>query len=82
MTIFHETKRIDLIDKLQRISSQQIPIHQPQLASHSLDWYGSYLKKQYVEVLFTLQVSANKWSPDELGLEVTITAVFASGFSW
>ena len=46
-------------------NNQQTPIHQPQLASHSLDWYSSYPKKQteYVEVLFTLQVSANKWLP-------------------
>ena len=33
ITNFHEAKRVDLIDELQRISSQQIPIHQPQLDS-------------------------------------------------
>ena len=44
---------------------EQFPPHQSliQLDSHGLDWYGSYLKKQYVEVLFTLQVSANKYLP-------------------
>ena len=55
---------MDLIDEFQRIVSfEQILIHQPQLTQHELDWYGSYLKKQYVEVLFTQQVSANKWLP-------------------
>ena len=53
-----------MIDELQRIVTlQPIPVHQPQLVSHNLDWYGGYLKKQYLEVLFTLQVSANKWLP-------------------
>ena len=44
---------------------QPIPTHRPliQLPSIDLDWYGRYLKKQYLEVLFTLQVSANKWLP-------------------
>ena len=42
---------------------QPIPTHQPQLASHNLEWYGGCLKKQYLEVLFTSQVSANKWLP-------------------
>ena len=57
---------MDLIDALQRIVTlEQLPVQRPliQLAKHDLDWYGSYLKKQYVEVLFTLQVSANKWLP-------------------
>ena len=53
-----------MIDELQRIVTlQPIPTHQPQLVSHSLDWYGGYLKKQYLEVLFISQVSANKWLP-------------------
>ena len=53
-----------MIDELQHIITlQPIPTHQPQLVSHNLDWYGGYLKKQYLEVLFTLQVSANKWLP-------------------
>ena len=53
-----------MIDELQRIVTlQPIPTHQSQLVSHNLDWYGGYLKKQYLEVLFTLQVSANKWLP-------------------
>ena len=42
---------------------QRIPTHQPQLTNFDLDWYGSYLKKQYLEVLFTLQVSANQRLP-------------------
>ena len=44
---------------------QLIPTHRPpiKLGSFDLDWYGGYLKKQYLEVLFTLQVSANKWLP-------------------
>ena len=57
---------MDLIDALQRIVTLELlPVQRPlvQLAKHDLDWYGSYLKKQYVEVLFTLQVSANKWLP-------------------
>ena len=50
-----------MINQLQHIVALQ-PL-QLQPASHNLDWYGSYLKKQYPEVLFTLQVSANKWLP-------------------
>ena len=54
---------MDLIDELKRIVTlKQNLAHRP-LAKHDLDWYGSYLKKQYVEVLFTQQVSANKWLP-------------------
>ena len=53
-----------MIDELQRIVTlQPIPMHQPQLVSHNLDWYGGYLKKQYLEVLFISQVSGNKWLP-------------------
>ena len=55
-----------MIDELQCVVTfERIPTHRPliQPAKHDLDWYGSYLKKQYVEVLFTLQVSANKWLP-------------------
>ena len=68
ITALHNAKRVDLIDELQRVVTfEQIPTHQPliQLAKYDLDWYGSYLKKQYMdpEVLFTLQVSANKWLP-------------------
>ena len=64
ITSLHEANKVDLIDELQRIVTlQPIPTHQPQLVSHNLDWYGGYLKKQYLEVLFTLQVSANKWLP-------------------
>ena len=57
---------MDLIDELKRIVTlQQIPVQRLliQPTKHNLDWYGSYLKKQYVEVLFTQQVSANKWLP-------------------
>ena len=65
ITALHEANRIDLIDELQyTVTLQSIPTHQPQpLISHNLDWYGGYLKKQYLEVLFSLQVSANKWLP-------------------
>ena len=62
----HEANKVDLIDELKRIiACEPIPVQRPliQPAKHDLDWYGSYLKKQYVEVLFTLQVSANKWLP-------------------
>ena len=62
MATFHQARRIDLIDRLQRI----VTFQQPELltiSGHDLRWYGSYLKKQYVEVLFTLQLSANKWLP-------------------
>ena len=55
-----------MIDELQRVVTfKQIPTHQPliQLTKHDLDWYGYYLKKQYMDVLFTRQVSANKWLP-------------------
>ena len=57
---------MDLINELKRIVTlQQIPVQRPliQPNKHNLDWYSSYLKKQYVEVLFTQQVSANKWLP-------------------
>ena len=68
ITALHDANRVDLIDELYRVVSFQqnlIPTHQPliHLTKHDLDWYGSYLKKQYVEILFTLQVSANKWLP-------------------
>ena len=45
------------------VTPQQTSTYQPQFGNHNLDWYGSYLKKQYLEDLFTLQVSANKWCP-------------------
>ena len=63
VTALHDANRLDLIDELQRVV--QIPTHRPliQLAKHDLDWYDSYLKKQYMKVLFTQQVSANKWLP-------------------
>ncbi len=66
ITALHDAKRVDLVDELQCVVAfQQIPSCQPliQVAKYDLDWYGSYLKKQYVEVLFTLQLSANKWLP-------------------
>ena len=63
VTALHDANTVDLIDELQRVV--QIPTHRPliQLAKHDLDWYGSYLKKQYMEVLFTLQLSTDKWLP-------------------
>ena len=66
ITALHDANRIDLIDEFQCIVTlEEIQIHRPQIqpAKHDLDWYGSYLKKQYVEVLFTVQASANKWLP-------------------
>ena len=66
VTTLHDANRVDLIDELQRVVTlEPIPTHQPliQLAKHDLIWYGSYLRKQYVEILFTLEVSANKWLP-------------------
>ena len=65
ITALHDANRVDLIDELRVVTFEQIPTRQPliQLAKHDLDWYGSYLKKQYMDILFTLQVSANKWLP-------------------
>ena len=64
ITTLHEAKKIDLIDELQHVLTlQPNPIHQHGIVSQKPDWYGGYLKKQYLEVLFTLQVSANKWLP-------------------
>ena len=66
ITSLHEANKVELIDELKQIVAlQQIPTHQPlnQPTKYDLDWYGSYLKEQYVEVLFTLQVSANNWLP-------------------
>ena len=65
ITALHNANRVDLIDDLESVVSfEQIPTHRPliKLTKHDLDWYGSYLKKQYVEI-FNLQVSANKWLP-------------------
>ena len=63
ITALHDANRVDLIDEFQRVVTLEVqwPLIQP--TKHDLDWYGSYLKKQYVEVLFILQVSANKWLP-------------------
>ena len=67
ITAVHEANRVDLIDQLQdMVKLEQIPTHQWPLIQHAnpnLESYGSYLKMQYVEVLFTQQVSANKWLP-------------------
>ena len=66
ITALHDANRVDLIDELQRIVSfEQIPTHRPliQLAEHDLDWYGSYLKKQYVEAFFISRTSTDKWLP-------------------
>ena len=65
ITALHNANRVDLIDDLESVVSfEQIPTHRPliKLTKHDLDWYGSYLKNQYVEI-FNLQVSANKWLP-------------------
>ena len=47
ITFFNKAHRIDLIDKLEK--------------AVKLEWYGSYLKKEYDE--FSSQVSAKKWLP-------------------
>ena len=55
-----------MIYKLEQITTlQPITPHEHYIVSDKveLQWYGDYLKKQYVEVLFTTQVSANKWLP-------------------
>ena len=53
-----------MINKLQHIIAlQHVPVHRLQFGIPDLDWYGGYLKKQYTEVLFTLQVSASNWLP-------------------
>ena len=63
ITALLDANRVDLIDELQRI--ELIPTHRPliQLAEHDLDWYGSYLKKQYVETFFISRTSTDKWLP-------------------
>ena len=63
MIMLHNAGRIDLIDKLLHIVKLPDLTYQNQLASFDLNWYGSYLKKQYLEDLFTVQVSAKKWLP-------------------
>ena len=70
ITALHEANRLDLIYELRRILTDEVqqnllPIHWPliQPAGHSLDWYGSYLKKQYLEILLTSSISADKWLP-------------------
>ena len=54
-----------MIDEFQRVVTLKVqwPLIQQTKHDIAIDWYGSYLKKQYMEVLFTLQVSANKWLP-------------------
>ena len=61
ITSLYEANRADLIDKLERVKQLQ-PIL-PAIVNEKLMFYGDYLKNQYVEVLFTTQVSANNWLP-------------------
>ena len=61
---FYGANRIDLIDELERITTlQSIPPHEHDIVSDKVQFYGIHLKKQYLEVLFTTQVSANTWLP-------------------
>ena len=61
----HDANRADLIDEFQRVVTLKVqwPLIQQTKHDIAIDWYGSYLKKQYMEVIFTLQLSANKWLP-------------------
>ena len=54
-----------MIDEFQRVVTLKVqwPLIQQTKHDIAIDWYGSYLKKQYMEVIFTLQLSANKWLP-------------------
>ena len=64
ITAFHGANRVDLIDELQCLTTlQSIPLHKLSTVRESIRWYGRYLKKQYVEVLFISQLSVNKWLP-------------------
>ena len=64
ITAFHGANRVDLIDELQCLTTlQPIPPHTLGTVRERVCWYGGYLKKQYVEVLFISQLSANKWLP-------------------
>ena len=64
ITSLYEANRIDLIDELERITTLQlIPSHEHDIISDKVQFYGIHLKKQYLEVLFTTQVSANTWLP-------------------
>ena len=63
ITALHDANRVDLIDEFQCVVTLEVQRCLVQPTKYDLDWYGSYLKKQYMEVLFTLQVSANKWLP-------------------
>ena len=51
-----------MIDKLQLITLQPTIRDKHNVVNQELNWYGSYLKEQYLEVLFTLH-SMNKWLP-------------------
>ena len=51
-----------MIDKLQLITLQPTIRDKHDVINQKLNWYGSYLKEQYLEVLFTLH-SMNKWLP-------------------
>ena len=64
ITSLYEANRINFIDELERITTlQPIPPHEHDIASDKVQFYGIHLKKQYLEVLFTTQVSANNWLP-------------------
>ena len=64
ISALYEANRVDLIDKFKCLTTlQPIPPHKPDTVRERVCWYGGYLKKQYVEVLFISQLSANKWLP-------------------
>ena len=64
VTTLHEANKVDLIDELECIATlQQIPTRQQSITSHSLVWYGNYLKRQYLEVLFSSHIAVNTWLP-------------------
>ena len=49
---------------MERITTlQPIPPREHDIVSDKVQFYGIHLKKQYLEVLFTTQVSANTWLP-------------------
>ena len=51
-----------MISKLQLITLQPAVQDKHAIVNQRLDWYGRYLKEQYLEVLFSLH-SMNKWLP-------------------
>ena len=69
ISALYEANRVDLIDELQCLTTlqsiplQPIPPHKLGTVRERIRWYGRYLRKQYVEVLFISQLSVNIWLP-------------------